>query len=159
MAGKLLNSCYFYVVLAHIPAGGLCTNQGASAAPPVIWVCQVKYNPSVSLGRLEATATAAFGNRNKKVVGTLMFSHKKGVKKLLFVGLYSLSVTSDVAEEVPQETAPTQPPSHQLIHELQHQTLGFGNQLDDEDASLQVQPACLWNSKLFVRQLPAKVEC
>lgn len=35
MAGKLLNSCYFYVVLAHIPAGGLCTNQGASAAPPV----------------------------------------------------------------------------------------------------------------------------
>lgn len=49
MAGKLLNSCYFYVVLAHIPAGGLCTNQGASAAPPrVVWGCQVIYNPSVS---------------------------------------------------------------------------------------------------------------
>lgn len=29
MAGKLLNSCYFYEVLAHIPAVGLCTNQGA----------------------------------------------------------------------------------------------------------------------------------
>lgn len=31
---------------------------------------------------------------NKKVLGTLMFSHKKGVKstKLLFVGFYSLSL-------------------------------------------------------------------
>lgn len=77
--------------------------------------------------------------------------------KFLFVGFYSLSVTSDMPEEVPQVTIPTQPPSHQLIHELQHQTFGFGNQLDDEDGSLQMQLVCLLHSKLFVRQLPAKV--
>lgn len=88
-----------------------------------------------------------------------MFSHKKGVKKLLLVGFYSLSITSDVPEEVPQVSAQTQSPCHQLIQELQHQTLGFGSQLDDEDGSLQVQLVCLLNSELFVRLLPAKVQC
>lgn len=88
-----------------------------------------------------------------------MFSHKRGVEstKLLFLGFYSLSVTSDMPEEVPQGTAQAQPPSHQLNPELQHQTFGSGNHLDDEDGSLQMQLVCLLNSKLFVRQLPAKV--
>lgn len=96
MAGKLLNSCYFYVVLAHIPAGGLCTNQQLQLLPPWFGGVRLYIIPQLQPHapwegcKLQPLQLLEWkGSQDPDVVP------QKGVKstKLLFVGFYSLSLS------------------------------------------------------------------